>query len=327
MMPDRHTPLSGDVAHQIAGRYRLRDRLGRALRMVEYEPTARLLRSHLDRSIEWNEVKARDSLDELLAGLSVLHIGGLDDDGTLHRLGLDAQGIVELLQHRDVARYFESYYPYAPPILFRESQLGGTAQEYVQYLGKERQRPEWRIAFDRFLLLDAAFNATGALQDFLGILDDYTIGDFDLADLEVAFRDERRMRRFLGQMMGRRLVQGLQDFIEFSDDLASFLKECEDLPLFRGLVWLNYGYWYGAGGERMREVTRWLTGTLQKVALEAVDSAGPDSDRTFRLAIIMDSLTDLDGFPREILQACGKQLHRWSYHVGARRDNMTERHQ
>lgn len=319
MMTDSFTPLGGGVANQIGHRYQLRKRMDRAVQMIEHEPTVSLLRSHLDRTIEWKEAKLRDNLDELLAGLSVLHIGGLDDDATLYRLGLDPELMVELLEHRDVARYFEAYYPYAPPVLLRESRPGGSAREYAERLDRERGQAGWRAAFNRFLLLDTTFNVTGPLEDFLAVLDDYTIDDFDLSDLEDAFRDERRMRRFLGHRTGRRLAQGLQDFLEFSVGLASLLSECEGLPLFRGLIWLHYGYWYGAGGERMREVARWLTRTLEKVALEQPEFEGPSLERSGHLAATMYMLTDLDGFPREILQTCSEQLERWSYHVGMQR--------
>ena len=313
------TPLSEQVALRIAHRYQLPERMERALRMIEHGPTRKLLRSHLDRTVSGKEIKERDNLDELLAGISILHIGGLDTPQVLQSIGINADEVLDLLEHPDVARYFESYYPYAPPVLARAAYRDVGASEYVRRLAIERHGKSWTAVFDRFLLLDASFNAPGPLEDFLAILDDYTIRDFDISDLEKAFRSEKQMARFLGHRMGRWLAEGLQDFLEFSDDLDSFLASCEDAPIFRGLVWLNYGYWYGAGGERIRQVSRWMIETLNKLVEEPTIDDRSGLERSNQLNGTMERLVALEHYPREILQTCHCQLDRWLHHVAAQR--------
>lgn len=309
------TPLSPDIAQKIAHRYDFKRRMRRARRMIEDKPTRRLLRSHLDGTIEWEEIKERDNLDELLACLSVLHVSGFDTRDTLKSLDVEVEDLLDLLEHPDVARYFEAYYPFAPPILVRASYSDREAVEYVERLAHERQQAGWSAAFQQFLALDAVFNATGPLEDFLGVMDDYTIHDFDLADIRKALHSRPQMRRFLSHKMGRRLTEGLQDFYDFSEDLDSFLASCADYPMFRGLVWLNYGYWYGAGGDRMSEVVRWIFDALTKHPDPVADPSRMEHFRS-----IIERLTDLRGYPNEVLKACAPQLERWLYHVGQLRD-------
>lgn len=314
-LPAPSTPLLPDFAQKIAHRYDLKRRMRRVRRMIEDKPTRKLLRSHLDRTIEWEEIKERDNLDELLACLSVLHISGFDTRESLEGLGVAVDDLLDLLEHPDVARYFEAYYPFAPPVLLRASYVDRDTLDYVERLAHERQKAGWVASFQQFLALDAVFNAPGPLKDFLGVLDDYTIDDFDLADIRKALRSRQQMRRFLGHRMGRRLVEGLQDFYDFSEDLDAFLASCTDYPLFRGLVWLNYGYWYGAGGDQMSEVVRWIFDALVKLP-------DPDADpgRIEHFRSIIERLTDLRAYPNEVLTLCAPQLERWIHHVRLPRD-------
>lgn len=84
---------------------------------------------------------------------------------------------------------------------------------------------------------------------------------------------------------------------------------------FAGLVWLNYGYWYGAGGERMRAVADWVTSMLAVLAARPTGPGPVEIDVAERLQSTMKRLTDLDFYPDEILAVCVEPLERWRQHV------------
>ncbi|WP_066808964.1 hypothetical protein [Sphingomonas asaccharolytica] len=313
------TPLGSDVADQIAHRYRLADRMRRALKMLDRDDVGHLLRSHLDETIEWNEIKKRENLDELLAGLSLLHIAGLDRRDDLAGVGLRLSDVLKLLDHPSVARYFEDTYPFAPPVLLRESFENPACNSYLEHLAEERAAEGWLTAFRQFLNLDAAFNASDPLELFLGLLDSYVIYGFDLDDLKRALCDEERMRRLLSRKRGRRVLEGLQDFFEFSEDLDEALAHWDRFPLFAGLVWLHYGYWYGAGGQRMRDVASWLESTIEQIVKR--DGGQEALARDAQLHATMGRLTALGGYPKLVLRECALPLERWRLHVERSRGN------
>lgn len=315
------TPLGPDVAGQIAHRYRLAERMERAWRMLAKVNAGELLRSHLERTIRGSEVEHRENLDELLAGLSVLHIAGFDRPEVMGDLGFSLEEIAELLAHPAVARYFELHYPYAPPILLRESIVDPGGAQYMARMALERQSDGWSTAFGQFMLVDAAFNAPGPLEDFLGLLDGYTINGIDLGDLDAAFRSPSLMQVLLEHETGRSIVEGLQDFLEFSLDLDGALTAWKRFPLFSGLVWLHYGYWYGAGGLRMREVAQWVEATITRVRLadEELEAGDESLKRARRLHYAVKRLISLRKYPKAVIAECRMPLAPWLEAVDIRR--------
>ncbi|HEX8215346.1 MAG TPA: hypothetical protein VF582_07745 [Allosphingosinicella sp.] len=319
------TPIRLDTARQVAHRYRLNKRLRVARRMTYRENLRHLLRSYEEETVAGDEITLRDSLDELLAGLSVLHLAGLDRPEILDEIGIAQDQVLGLLDHRDVARYFESTYPFAPPVLLREAAVDPGGADYVAALSEERFTEGWSEAFQQFLMLDAAFNAPGPLEDFLSLLDGYTIKGYDLDDLKGAFRREHKMARLLEKKAGRRMLEGLQDFLDFSGELDRLLSQWTRFPLFAGLVWLHYGYWYGAGGKRMRQVAKWLRDTLDQVAAR---EAGMDEGmlkRPLPPTAVVNRLTDLNGYPRALLTSCAGPLRQWRKAVDRQRKSKNWR--
>lgn len=302
----------------------VRERLERAHDMLEGKHLRWLLRSHLEESIRGKEVKQRDNLDELLAGLSILHIGGFNTPEQYEELSLNGEFVRDVLEQRDVCRFYEAYYPYAPPILLREV-LRDPNSDYAIAFAAERQRAGWPAQFAQFMVLDAMFNAPGPLETFLSILNSYVINGIGLADLRKAFLSEKQMERLLKHETGRKLVEGVQDFFEFSEELEEFLDACDDYPLFRAVVWLNYGYWYGGGGKRMRDVAAWTRELVGKLYDRPVERGLKDLhlselvqeelDQADRLSATMARLTDLTSFAQPVLFLCQDKLARWIRHV------------
>lgn len=315
------TPLDPETGIQIVKRYELDYRLHKAQIMVRRKNLERLLRSHLERSIGASEVPDRENLDQALAGLSMLYIAGFDSPASLRILGLSPSLVREILENPWVRRYHEMLYPYAPPSLFRAA-LAHDSGDYQADLNRERRADGWVAAFRQFLIIDATFNAKGPLEYFLSILDDYIVDGHHLDTLKRAFTDEDRMERLVRDEAGRLIIEGIDDFFEFSEDLALFLESCEDYPLFRSLVWLNYGYWYGAGGERMRDVAGWVRDLLERQMGTQDVIFDDDTPRFERLHDHLVGLTDLDAFAGPTILCCPQTLEPWVEHVMVQRQTI-----
>lgn len=319
-------PPSADLelGSQIIHRYALQRRLRAAMQMMKRPGLSRLLRSHLDRPIKASEIAHRDNLDELLAGLSVLYIAGLGGADALAALDLDPDDISDLLGDDDVRRYYEAYYPTALPVLLRAN--FSTEFFYEGVLYAERERAEWPAIFRRFMLLDAVFNANGSLDLFLALLDDYRVRGMGFNDLRIALADEHAMRRWISRPYRRSVLEGMEDFLLFSEDLNAFLESLDEFPILRGAIWLHYSYWYGTGGERMQDMVEWLLKALEHVTafdmLKTLDHAAvfdeevSDLSQRQNLRRAIECLTDPLKYPNKILSLVEPELQRWLLHSG-----------
>lgn len=320
------TPLDIETGVKIVARYDLKIRLRQVRSMTRRKPLERLLRSHADAAIGPSEIPHRDNLDEALAGLGVLHIAGFDTASKLREIGIPPLAVREVLENPWVRRYYEVIYPYAPPILLRAALAEETA-DYQFELAVERCRPGWEQAFRQFLVVDASFNADGPMECFLSILDDYVIDSVDFGDLKRAFRSDDAMAAFMENDVGQLAIEGIDDFFEFTDDLSDLLARCENYPLFRSLVWLNYGYWYGAGGARMGEVGNWIKSVLPRQNLLEDTQSFDTSDRFEQLHDQMVKLTHFTDFVRPTFEHCPDALGVWAFHVLRQRGALPDAHQ
>lgn len=298
------------TASDVALRYKLPERL----RSVEYAlhesglPPHQVFASHRGNPIRWPLTKYRAQLDEFFGGFSALHLGCLDSAETLGSIGLDPKRVLSILSQPDIRRYYADYYPYAPPFLVSASLTTGLPEPYLEASAGECADERWQCEYQRFLCLDARFVADGPLGDFLSLLDDYLVHGFSRADLRQALAEPRLLKEWLEDDDRRALVEGMQDFFEFSEDLHLHLSSLDDFPLHRGLIWLHFAYWYGNGGERMRRVAAWVKDALN---LMPAEQSGDEAAAASRLEDVMSDLTDPNRFADFAIKSAGDCLGEW----------------
>jgi hypothetical protein len=144
--------------------------------------------------------------------------------------------------------------------------------------------------------------------------------DYWLSELQEALGNSRRMTGWLQDEGGRCLLEGMEDFLEFSEDLDGLLASMVGFPLHRGLFWLNFGYWYGGGGERMRDVADWIAEAISSLPItepvdEDVAEVADKPSPIRRMREVIERLTDFDGYPARTIEVCAKPLVRWCHYA------------
>lgn len=307
-------PRPHPLAPQIVERYAVQQRLGRVLGLIDSKEIKVQLRSHLEKPIFSSEIPARENLDELLAGLAVLHISGVDSADDLEELGVSADAVLGVVRNQHVKRYYEKHYPFAGPILLRESLEGN--QRYCAQLIREQVHPTWTSSVSAFLLLDAVFKALGPMQDFLSLLDGFEVKGVRLEHLYSAVGSKLLMRRWLRSGKRTQILVGMQDFFSFSEQLDTLLAQSAETPLLRGQVWLHFGYWYGGGGERMRSVASRIAESLKELVAEDAEEAKVAVARADlqphyeKLRVILERLTG-PTYPQALFSTFPDELGRW----------------
>jgi hypothetical protein len=300
------------VATELSQRHELHRRLGRVERLLnrnDPEPQW-VLRHHEDEPIGPREVRKRDNLDYLLDGLSAMYIGGAASARHLDEQQLGAERVLDVLANEDVARYFEKHYPIAVPVLLRSDLENDLPKGWRRRIQAERALPQWQDAYLRFLDLDAALASEGSpFVDFMTLLDEISVRGLWLSDLRRALNDMDELKSWVKSKTGRSLLEGFQDFFEFSESLDDLLQDLNELPLHRGMVWMHFGYWYGGGGRRMRKAAKWLVDALRKL---------PNIDRsadTEALKALMARLTDPAFYASGTILLAEDSLRRWRQHA------------
>lgn len=298
---------------ELSGRYELPKRAEQLQKLLRRAPekVEWVLRSHIGAPVYHDDALERDNLDEYLAGLSLVHIIGYPAE-EYEALGLDRDMVSWQLDNRSVRRFFEKHYPTAVSVLLRAQLTGELRESYLHQLWAEQHRSEWADCVRQFLALDATFLIPGAMNDFVSLLDDYRVHHLWRSDLKWALEKPKRLAAFLEDPNGRQLIEGMQAFFEFSDDLDDLLGSMNEIPMTRGLMWLHFGYWYGAGGERMRDVAEWV-----EQCIEHTTDAEARLD-AFDLRAAFERLTDFGGYPAKLLQSNHDVLARWLKHANVR---------
>ena len=207
----------------------------------------------------------------------------------------------------------------ALPLLLRKCLRGDG--EYRWAMLAERSRERWSEHFARFVALDATFRADASIRSFLALLDDEPYSVASLEDLHTALADRGAMRLWLERPRLTSILEGLQDLLSFSEGLDELLASLAEEPIFRGLVWMKYGRWYGAHGVRLLEIVERLCRTLDVVAAQrepqrsAIAEPEPVVDREELLLTIVIRLTDVNRYPRELLAISDGLLDRWRYRM------------
>jgi len=266
-----------------------------------------LLRHHEDEVIKHDEVQQREELDQLLSAWSAMFIGGAvpASDRQLRR----SNPVHAVLNHPDVARYYEKHYPIAVPALLNATYEERLSEAFTSIVSRERAAEGWRDCYMRFLELDGAFSVESPFTDFMALLDELKVRGYWLNDLRRALESPEELEEWLEAKSGQRLLEGFQDFFEFSEALDELLGEMRDLPVHRGLFWLHFGYWYGGGGKRMRRAAGWLASTLDSYR-NIDDTADPAV-----LGELIDRLTDVQSYAGETIALAGPVLDRWRKHA------------
>lgn len=309
MSADPHQPFREKAAAEIASRYGLQERSRRVQRMLTSRRPRpeKILRHHEDDPIKNDEVLVRDNLDDVLSAWSVMFVGGAFDDESRAAMRWAKPFVHSILDHPDVARYYEKHYPLALPVLLNanlEARLSADWNSQVEY---ERSRSDWADAFVRFVELDSAFNHENPFTDFLALIDEIRVRGYWLNDLKRALSDADDLQDMLDDPNGQRLLEGLQDFVEFSEALDELLRDSAKLPIHRGMFWLHFGYWYGGGGKRMRRIIRWLTAALER----RPDFVG----QTNEMNDLFERLTDPNRYAKETISVARVPLDRWIKHA------------
>jgi hypothetical protein len=230
-----------------------------------------LLRHHDEERVSDADTWKRDEFDELLHFYSVMEIASLLD--LIPRtLPEELQKMASRhLRHPAVNRYFVSNYPLVLPQLFA-LRVGGYMT--VRYPNDGSTVPEGTFPlFLQLLQLDSIIHGGDEDVDtLLWFLDGGSTDGYDIDDTLDALKSANTFFRRLSiepdQMTARdSSLQGLVTFLDFCQELDSFLRT-RDLPdLFRYEAWHLYGYWFGNLGSMMGDhlntaierVTHWRT--------------------------------------------------------------------
>jgi hypothetical protein len=280
------------------------------------EKVFRWHRATWDDVIEQPDIGYRVHLDELLSALSALNAGGLNS-GLNKSLPLKALApLREILTHSAVQPYYERYYPYAPPILVLDVWDDRLDEAYKRQWRLEQRKKDWETHYRGFLHLDAKFAARSKMTDFLDLLDEYSVDGIWLEDLREGLRTPETLRRFLGVSGNFKIIEGLDAFLAFSNELDRYLAALDDLPVLRGHVWLHFAYWYGNGGDQMRDVADWLWKSVSRSA--PGDGSAPS--RTIELGLqtreMIKRVADPFLYPRELFELAPKSLGLWADRAG-----------
>jgi hypothetical protein len=208
-----------------------------------------LLRYHEEKTVSDAETWARDGFDELLHYYSILEIASLLD--LIPRtLPQELQEMASRhLRHPAVNKYFVSNYPLVLPQLFALRVNGYLNVRYandvsISSLGTFS-------LFLQLLQLDSMIHGGDEDVDtLLWFLDGGSIDDYDIDDTLDTLKNAKTFVRHLcvkpNQMTAcDSSLQGLVTFLDFCQELDSFLRT-RDLPdLLRYEAWHLYGYWFG----------------------------------------------------------------------------------
>lgn len=313
--------LRDPLLQEVAGSYRLNSHIASVRRVLsersKMDPDE-VFRAHWKDEtdvVEQPDVGFRVHLDQLLGAISALHIGGFGSTATEDPSKSEMRELLSVLEHSAVKRYYLEFYPYAPPVLAVLSWLGKVPDSYSRRRRQEQSENDWEAHYRSFLHLDAKFTARSKMSDFLDLIDDYEVNGIWLEDLCEAFSSPRRLERFARRRTNLNMLEGLDAFLMFSRELDSYLASLDGLPILRGHVWLHFAYWYGNGGEHMRDVVGWVWDAVLEASREA-----KQTDRISEIASesrdCIQRLSDPLLYPEKLFRLVDGALAEWAGEAG-----------
>jgi len=169
------------------------------------------------------------------------------------------------LSRAAVRRYYERYYPLLlPQFLLRR--LNGQPLR-VDFEG------DGMSLLSRFIDVSSLREGDNA-EMFLDFLDDITINDYGLGDV---IRILQNGREFVHSMTTKKLnegdqgVRGFVDFLGFSRELNTFLRQMKSADLLRSAFFHFHGYWFQQiGGQVLGAITAGVE-TLRTYVTDGAD--------------------------------------------------------
>jgi hypothetical protein len=225
-----------------------------------------LLRHHACRAVrDQSELRLRDAFDDLLSYYGLLEIAC-----SLGYVAFPNEEVLSkatrVLQDEDVRTFYEEHYPILLPQLFLRRASGLRSYvvpvEQVSIMG-----------LHRFLDLNATLEDSIEAAAFMGMLDDYVLGDeqrpYDFEDLlDVVARPILFVQRMSRPEQERddldRALHGFRIFIRFCAGLDALLQELESSPVQQSLLWHHHAYWF--------ECIRYKAGSRLHAALDSLDA-------------------------------------------------------
>ena len=223
------------------------------IRREDHLRLANLLRDYRRRSV-WSEqaIADRAAVDQLMICYSVVEIASLT--GMVPDLRDTAFGKESgrILEHKQVRRYYEEFYPTRMPQLFRHRLAGnGTAQT--------RQPVESvSAAFMAFLELDRRFMENLEDETLLRMLDSFKIDGYWFKDVVAIIKKPKVFIEHLMCAPAKRdarswALQEFSIFMQFCFDLHELLGRLDKQPVLQSAIWNHYSYWFEIIGDELHE--------------------------------------------------------------------------
>lgn len=216
---------------------------------------ARLLHSHLVRTISDIEVVRRDQVDDALTACGLLEVAAMCGviDPTL---GDRSREVSEFLNEPATRRYYEVFYPQLLPTLLR-LRLGRKPVTNPIVTESSLRWFSTLLEYD-FLLVDKE------VEMFLDVADDKSFewegGEWVNLDLFVeTVADPARLAHYLGDRRLRKhpvgiIIRGFLKFLGYSEKLHRLIERMDGSPELQSAFWHLAGYWFGLVGGQLHGV-------------------------------------------------------------------------
>jgi len=211
-----------------------------------------LLRDHRTEPVYLpKEIADRAAVDRLLSSCGILEIASLTNFIPDFHDTSFAADLLKILEHRNLRKYYEEFYPTKLPQLLR-ARLNSTRQ--LTEAVADGDQSHHVLAF---LELDRRFVET--LEDgyLLRMLDDFTIEGYRFDDVVESLEIPKQFAEHLLRAPEERdvLSLALAEFcmlMQFCFDLHKLLESMASTPLLQSAVWNQYSYWFGIIAEELR---------------------------------------------------------------------------
>jgi hypothetical protein len=276
----------------------------------QQEQIATLLRDHRKEKISSpNEISLRAATDRLMKCYSIMEIASLTNfipEIQSTDFGLQALAILE---HEDVRRYYENFYPEKNTQLFRY-RLEGVNCVVGEKIGSNFSDYDYENPnqiFMAFMSLDNGFMETLDDGYLLRMLDSFKIDKYRFSDVVELISNPNDFINCLliapieHDVMSKTLLE-LGLFIQFCFDLQQLLLKSQSYSLIQSAIWNHYGYWFNIIGEELsNQLGKALSKFLEWQPMENKDVTVKDiQDYVHKANTVLKFLTTSMNFARPI---------------------------